>query len=179
MLRHPADGSQWRKINREFPDFPGDARNLRFGLSTNGMNPFGEQSCSHSTWPVTLCIYNLPHWLCMKRKFIMMLVLIQEVHYDCSLALGVQPARLRTRSVSLRETMERDLEKEYIIEDIIRDDDDITSLYLNQSGEGDEQNHGDGSDEGDEQDHHGDGSGEGEGDDSDEGEADGAEVYIY
>ena len=74
--------------------------------------------------------------------------------------------------------MERDLEKEYIIEDIIRDDDDITSLYLNQSGEGDEQNRGDGSGEGDEQDHRGDRSGEGEGDDS-EGEAHGAEVYIY
>ena len=74
--------------------------------------------------------------------------------------------------------MERDLEKEYTIEDIIRDDEDVTSLYLNQSGEGDEQNRGDGSGQGDEQDR-GDGSGEGEGDDSDEGEADGAEVYIY
>ena len=40
------------------------------------MNPFGEQSSGHSTWPVTLCIYNLPPWLCMKRKFIMMPVLI-------------------------------------------------------------------------------------------------------
>jgi hypothetical protein len=77
MLRHPADGSQWRKIERKFPRFAGDARNLWFGLSTDGMNPFGEQSCSHSTWPVTLCIYNLPPWLCMKRKFIMMPVLIQ------------------------------------------------------------------------------------------------------
>ncbi|KAK1594919.1 hypothetical protein QYE76_059251 [Lolium multiflorum] len=28
-LRHPADGSQWRKIDREFPDFADDARNLR------------------------------------------------------------------------------------------------------------------------------------------------------
>jgi hypothetical protein len=76
-LRHPADGSQWRKIERKYPDFAGDARNLWFGLSTDGMNPFGEQSCSHSTWPVTLCIYNLPPWLCMKQKFIMMPVLIQ------------------------------------------------------------------------------------------------------
>jgi hypothetical protein len=77
MLRHPADGSQWRKIERDYPDFAGDAGNLRFGLSTDGMNPFGEQSCSHRTWPVTLCIYNLPPWLCMKRKFIMMPVVIQ------------------------------------------------------------------------------------------------------
>jgi len=77
MLRHPADGSQWRAIDREFPDFADDARNLRFALSTDGMNPFDEQRSSHSTWPVTLCIYNLPPWLCMKRKFIMMPVLIQ------------------------------------------------------------------------------------------------------
>ena len=77
MLRVPADGSQWRKIERKWPDFAGDARNLWFGLSTDGINPFGEQSSNHSTWPVTLCIYNLPPWLCMKRKFIMMPVLIQ------------------------------------------------------------------------------------------------------
>ena len=76
-LRVPADGSQWRKIETEFPDFADDARNLWFALSTDGMNPLGEQSSRHSTWPVTLCIYNLPPWLCMKRKFIMMLVLIQ------------------------------------------------------------------------------------------------------
>jgi hypothetical protein len=77
MLRHPADGSQCRVIDREFLKFAYDTRNLRFALSTDGMNPFEEQSSSHSTWPVTLCIYNLPPWLCMKRKFIMMPVLIQ------------------------------------------------------------------------------------------------------
>ncbi|WVZ90291.1 hypothetical protein U9M48_036601 [Paspalum notatum var. saurae] len=75
-LRHPADGSQWRKIDRTYPDFAKDARNIRFGLSTDGMNPFNEMS-SHSTWPVTLCMYNLPPWLCVKRKFIMMPALIQ------------------------------------------------------------------------------------------------------
>jgi hypothetical protein len=41
MPRHPADGSQWRNVDREFLDF------------------------------------NLPSWLCMKRKYIMMPVLIQ------------------------------------------------------------------------------------------------------
>jgi hypothetical protein len=57
-------------------DFAAEVRNIRFGLSTDGMNPFGETSNSHSTWPVILCIYNLPSWLCMKRKFIMMALLI-------------------------------------------------------------------------------------------------------
>jgi Transposase family tnp2/Domain of unknown function (DUF4218)/Transposase-associated domain/Domain of unknown function (DUF4216) len=77
MLRHPADGSQWRNLNREFPEFDKDARNIRFGMSTDGINPFGEWGSSHSTWPVTLCMYNLPSWLCMKRKYIIMPVLIQ------------------------------------------------------------------------------------------------------
>ena len=42
MLRRPADGSQWSTINREFPKFADDARNLRLALSTDGTNPFGE-----------------------------------------------------------------------------------------------------------------------------------------
>jgi hypothetical protein len=77
MSRHPADGSQWRTIDKEFPKFVDDVRNLRFALSMDDMIPFMEQSSSHNTWPVTLCIYNLPPWLCMKQKFIILSVLIQ------------------------------------------------------------------------------------------------------
>ena len=44
MLRHPADGSQWRNIDSEFKDFAADARNLRFGLSTDGLNPLGSRA---------------------------------------------------------------------------------------------------------------------------------------
>ena len=44
MLRHPVDGAQWRAIDREFPEFANDARNLRFALSTDGMNPFGRRA---------------------------------------------------------------------------------------------------------------------------------------
>jgi hypothetical protein len=77
MLRHLADGSQWRKIDRKYKDFAGEAINIRFGLSTDGSNPFGEFSSGHSTWLVTLCMFNLPGWMCMKRKFIMLSMLIQ------------------------------------------------------------------------------------------------------
>ena len=51
MLRVPADGSQWRKIKRKWPEFADDARNLWFGISADGINPFGQQSSKHSTWP--------------------------------------------------------------------------------------------------------------------------------
>jgi hypothetical protein len=65
-------------FDRKHKDFAADVRNTIFGLSTNRMNPFWETGCSHSTWPITLCIYNLPSWLCMKRKFIMMPLFISE-----------------------------------------------------------------------------------------------------
>ncbi|XP_073225534.1 uncharacterized protein [Cicer arietinum] len=67
MFRHPADSPQWAKIDHEYPEFGIESRNLRLALSTDGMNPHGLQSISHSTWPVILVIYNLPPWLCMKR----------------------------------------------------------------------------------------------------------------
>src|SRR5437762_5232114 len=41
------------------------------------MNPFGDMSSSHSTWPVVLSILNIPSWLCMKRKYLMLSILIQ------------------------------------------------------------------------------------------------------
>ena len=47
-LRHPADAPQWKKIDHEYPDFANDARNLRLALATDGINPHGVQSSTHS-----------------------------------------------------------------------------------------------------------------------------------
>ena len=63
-LRHPADGLQWKKIDSMFPNF------------SNGMNPYGNLSSKHSSWPVLLVIYNLPPWLCMKHKYVMLSLMI-------------------------------------------------------------------------------------------------------
>ncbi|XP_074321844.1 uncharacterized protein LOC141659024 [Apium graveolens] len=76
MLRHPADSPQWRTIDGKFPEFGGEVRNLRLGLCADDMNPYRTLSSTHSTWPVLLMIYNLPPWLCMKRKYIMLTLLI-------------------------------------------------------------------------------------------------------
>ncbi|GJX81202.1 hypothetical protein Tco_0329351 [Tanacetum coccineum] len=68
----------WIKlIDQHFDKFGSEIRNIRFGLSSDGINPFRSLSTRHITWPVLLCIYNLPPWLCMKRKYIMMSLLIQ------------------------------------------------------------------------------------------------------
>ncbi|XP_074299803.1 uncharacterized protein LOC141630971 [Silene latifolia] len=75
-LRHPADGIDWKFIDEKYPEFGKESRNLRLALSTDGMNPFGNLSSQHSTWPVFLAIYNLPPYLCMKRKYLMLSLLI-------------------------------------------------------------------------------------------------------
>ena len=76
-LRHPSDGKQWKRFDAKFPkDFGDEARNVRFALSTDGMNPFGDLSSSHSTWPVILTIYNLPPYLCQKRKYLLLTMII-------------------------------------------------------------------------------------------------------
>jgi hypothetical protein len=76
-IRHPADGTQWKNFDLQYKAFGSKSRNIRFALSTNGMNPFGENRTVHSTWPVILTMYNLPTWLCHKRKYLMLSILIQ------------------------------------------------------------------------------------------------------
>ena len=63
-LQHPSDAKQWQNFNDTYKDFADEPRNIRFVLSTDGMNPFAERSSKHSTWPMILTIYNLPPWLC-------------------------------------------------------------------------------------------------------------------
>jgi Transposase family tnp2 len=76
MLRHPVDSPEWMSIDIKHSDFASELRNLRIELYTDGMNPYGNMSSHHSTWSVLLCIYNLPPWLCMKRRYIMMPLII-------------------------------------------------------------------------------------------------------
>jgi hypothetical protein len=39
-------------------------------------NPFGNMSSSHSTWPIMLVPYNLPHWMCIKQPCFMLSLII-------------------------------------------------------------------------------------------------------
>jgi hypothetical protein len=59
-----------------FLEFGKEARNVRFALSTDGMNPFGDLSSSHKTSLVILTIYNLPPWLCQKHRYLLLTMVI-------------------------------------------------------------------------------------------------------
>ena len=57
-------------------DFSNDPHNVRLALTVDGFNPFGSLSSTHSVWPLVLVRYNLPPWLCMKRSFFLLSLLI-------------------------------------------------------------------------------------------------------
>ena len=98
-LIHPSDACQWKALDDEYPTFGAEPRNIRLGASTDGLNPFGNQSNTHSTWPVFVRIYDLPPWLCMKRKYIHMSMLIQgpkQPGTDINLYLKVLKDELHT-----------------------------------------------------------------------------------
>ena len=75
-LRHPADSPAWKTFDFKYPDFAKEPQNVRLGLASDGFNPFGTMSASHSTWPVVLMPYNLPPWMCMKQPYLMLSLLI-------------------------------------------------------------------------------------------------------
>jgi hypothetical protein len=60
----------------KFPKFGDEARNVRFALNIDGMNPFSDLSRSHSTCPVILTIYNLPPYLCQKHRYLLLTMII-------------------------------------------------------------------------------------------------------
>ncbi|KAK1613676.1 hypothetical protein QYE76_019193 [Lolium multiflorum] len=99
MLTHPSDAGQWEALDIAFPRFGGDARNIRLGMSTDGLNPFGNQSSTHSTWPMFVWPYNLPPWLCTKQRYIHLSILIQgpkQPGVDMHLYLGLLKEELDT-----------------------------------------------------------------------------------
>jgi hypothetical protein len=75
-IRHLADGTQWKNFDLQYPQFGVESRNIRFALSANGMNPFGENRIVHSTWSVILTMYNILTWLCHKRKYLILSIII-------------------------------------------------------------------------------------------------------
>ena len=76
LLQHPTNSPQWKTIDQLFLDFGEEPRNLRLEHVSDDMNPFGNLSTNHSSWSVLLMIYDLPPWLCMMQKYIMLCMMI-------------------------------------------------------------------------------------------------------
>ncbi|XP_050369177.1 uncharacterized protein LOC126787315 [Argentina anserina] len=76
ILRHPADSPAWKHLDKMYPSVATEPRNVRLGLASDGFNPFGTMSLSHSTWPIVISVYNFPPWLCLKQPYLMLSLLI-------------------------------------------------------------------------------------------------------
>ncbi|XP_071739834.1 uncharacterized protein [Rutidosis leptorrhynchoides] len=76
LLRHPTDSPAWQTFDHKYPEFAKESRNVRLGLVSDGFNPFGNMSNSYRTCPVVLIPYNLPPWMCMKKPYFMLTLLI-------------------------------------------------------------------------------------------------------
>ncbi|XP_028120026.1 uncharacterized protein LOC114317487 [Camellia sinensis] len=76
IMRHPADSMALKTFDSRYVDFSFDSRNVRLGLAADGFNPYGNMSTSYSIWPVILVPCNLPPWMCMKRSFFILSLLI-------------------------------------------------------------------------------------------------------
>jgi hypothetical protein len=69
LVQHVANFKAWMHIDNKWPNFAINSRNIRFGLSIDGFNPFSNKTCIWSTWPIMLLMYSLPLWMAIKRFF--------------------------------------------------------------------------------------------------------------
>ncbi|XP_074300368.1 uncharacterized protein LOC141631622 [Silene latifolia] len=76
IMSHPSDGEAWKHFDHQHPQFSSEPRNVRHRLCTEGFQPFGQFGTKYSCWPVMVTPYNLPPWLCMKRQFIFLSLMI-------------------------------------------------------------------------------------------------------
>lgn len=76
VMRMPADGVAWRKIEEKWPIFKDEPRNARISLALDGVNPYGNQSTQWSTCPVIAINNNLPPWLSTRKEHAMLTLII-------------------------------------------------------------------------------------------------------
>jgi hypothetical protein len=79
VLRIPADGSAFKKIEEIWPNFKDEPHNLRLSLAADGVNPFGELRSTYSVWPVFVINNNIPPWMSIKREHIMLAMIVPGI----------------------------------------------------------------------------------------------------
>lgn len=59
-----------------YPEFASKSRNVYLGLCTDGFKPFRSSGGNYSLWPMILTPYNLPLYMCMKREYLYLTILV-------------------------------------------------------------------------------------------------------
>lgn len=84
-----ADGEAYKSFDKHYEWFAEDARNIRFGLVTDGFNTCGNISSSYNLWPVFVIPYNFAPWDCMDQSNFMMTLVIPSAAKDFDVFMDV------------------------------------------------------------------------------------------
>ena len=76
VMSHPSNSEAWKHLDASYPNFSCEPQNVRLGLCADGFLPFGHYGQTYSCWPVIITPYNLPPWICKKRQFKFIALLI-------------------------------------------------------------------------------------------------------
>jgi hypothetical protein len=76
VMGHPSDSEAWKVLDRFDADSASNARNIRFGLATDGFDPFSTNSTPYSCCLIFVVLYNLPPSLCMKFEFMFLCLIV-------------------------------------------------------------------------------------------------------
>ena len=90
-IRIPDDSRAWKPIDTQWPEFSQEPRNIRLGLATDGVNPYGFKSTKWSMWPIVLVNYNITPWLCIKKGHIILSLIIPGKRKPSNLQVYLAP----------------------------------------------------------------------------------------
>lgn len=76
LMHSVVDSPQWAVVANIDPSFVTKDTNVYMGLVGDGVNPFGNQSVKHCSWPLLVVQYNLPPWLATRKFFISLSMII-------------------------------------------------------------------------------------------------------
>lgn len=74
-MRIPADTPAWKAMEEMYDEMK-DARSVMMQISTDGINPAGLNSASHSLWPITITQLNLNPKLAMHKGHILLSTIV-------------------------------------------------------------------------------------------------------
>jgi hypothetical protein len=83
VMEHPSDGEAWKVLDGFDTDLTSDARNVHFGLATDGFDPFSMNSAPYSCWTIFTMLYNLPPSLYMNFEFMFLCLIVLGLEAPC------------------------------------------------------------------------------------------------
>ena len=98
-MRIPIDRKAMKHIDDKWPKkFKDEPWSIILGLEMDGVNPFLNQTSTHTCWPIVIINYNIPPWISTRKEHLMLVVIVlglkQVKHMDVYLKLVIDELRL-------------------------------------------------------------------------------------